>query len=97
MIEAPEALILSEQLNQTIKGKRISFVSAGYTPHKFVWYYGDPAGYSEKLLHKTVGEVFYRIFSSGLVSILKHASAHYRINRKTLCFIALKIRFRIFI
>ena len=24
--------------------------------HKFVWYYGDPAGYSEKLLHKTVGE-----------------------------------------
>ena len=41
--------------------------------------------------------VFYRIFSSGLVSILKHASAHYRINRKTLCFIALKIRFRIFI
>lgn len=31
MIEAPEALILSEQLNQTIKGKRISFVSAGYT------------------------------------------------------------------
>ena len=30
MIEAPEALILSEQLNQTIKGKRISFVSAGY-------------------------------------------------------------------
>ena len=32
MIEAPEALILSEQLNQTIKGKRISFVSAGYTP-----------------------------------------------------------------
>ena len=56
MIEATEALILSEQLNQTIKGKRISFVSAGYTPHKFVWYYGDPAGYSEKLLHKTVGE-----------------------------------------
>ena len=56
MIEAPEALILSEQLNQTIKGKRISFVSAGYTPHKFVWYYGDPAGYSDKLLHKTVGE-----------------------------------------
>lgn len=56
MIEAPEALILSEQLNETIKGKRISFVCAGYTPHKFVWYYGDPAGYSDKLLNKTVGE-----------------------------------------
>ena len=56
MIEAPEALILSEQLNETIKGKRISFVCAGYTPHKFAWYYGDPADYSDRLINKTVGE-----------------------------------------
>lgn len=56
MIEAPEALYISEQMNQTIKGKKITFVSAGYTPHKFTWYYGDPAGYPEKLLNKTIGE-----------------------------------------
>ena len=56
MIEAPEALYISEQMNQTIKGKKITFVSAAYTPHKFTWYYGDPAGYPEKLLNKTIGE-----------------------------------------
>lgn len=56
MIEAPEALFISEQLNKTIKGKQITFVSAGYTPHKFAWYYEDPQTYPDKLLYKTVGE-----------------------------------------
>lgn len=56
MIEAPEALFISEQLNKTIKGKQITFVSAGYTPHKFAWYYGDPQDYTDKLLNKTIGE-----------------------------------------
>lgn len=56
MIEAPEALYISGQLNQTIKGKKITYVSAGYTPHKFAWFYGDPENYSTILLNKTVGE-----------------------------------------
>lgn len=56
MIEAPEALLISQQINRTIKGKKITFVSAGYTPHKFTWYYGDPANYPDKLLNKTIGE-----------------------------------------
>lgn len=56
MIEAPEALLISQQMNHTIKGKKITFVSAGYTPHKFAWYYGDPANYPDKLLNKTIGE-----------------------------------------
>nr|WP_129732675.1 endonuclease VIII [Parabacteroides goldsteinii] len=56
MIEAPEALYISEQMNQTIKGKRITFVSAGYTPHKFAWFYGDPANYSAMLTGKIIGE-----------------------------------------
>lgn len=56
MTEAPEALFLSEQLNNTIKGKKITFVSAGYTPHKFAWYYGDPQTYPDKLWNKTVTE-----------------------------------------
>lgn len=56
MIEAPEALYISEQMNQTIKGKRITFVSAGYTPHKFAWFYGDPANYSVMLTGKKIGE-----------------------------------------
>ena len=56
MIEAPEALYISEQMNQKIKGKRITFVSAGYTPHKFAWFYGDPANYSAMLTGKKIGE-----------------------------------------
>lgn len=56
MIEAPEALYISKQLNQTIKGKTITFVCAGYTPHKFTWFYGDPANYPAMLIGKTVGE-----------------------------------------
>lgn len=56
MIEAPEALHVSEQLNQIISGKRITYVSAGYTPHKFTWYYRDPGNYSSLLINKVVGE-----------------------------------------
>lgn len=56
MIEAPEALLISQQINRTIKGKKITFVSAGYTPHKFAWYYGDPVDYPDRLLQKTIGE-----------------------------------------
>ena len=54
MIEAPEARLLAGQLNETIKGKTISMAIAGYTPHKFSWYYGDPAGYGEMLEGRTV-------------------------------------------
>lgn len=42
MIEAPEACCLSEQLNRTVRGKRITNVFAQYTPHKFAWFYGNP-------------------------------------------------------
>lgn len=58
MIEAPEALYISEQLNRTIKGKEITFVSAGFTPHKFAWYYGDPQNYEGMLLHKQMGTAY---------------------------------------
>lgn len=57
MIEAPEALYLSEQLNQTVKGKVISDVFAQYTPHKFAFFYGDPQEYPERLIGKTITAV----------------------------------------
>ena len=41
MIEAPEARYLSEQLNRTVRGKKITDVFAQYTPHKFAWFYGN--------------------------------------------------------
>jgi formamidopyrimidine-DNA glycosylase len=56
MIELPESLALAEQLNSTIRGKRIINVIAAQTPHKFAWYYGDPQKYHELLTGKMVGK-----------------------------------------
>jgi formamidopyrimidine-DNA glycosylase len=56
MIELPEAINISNQINDTISGKRIADVMAGYTPHKLAWYYGDINKYSELLVGKIIGE-----------------------------------------
>jgi formamidopyrimidine-DNA glycosylase len=55
MIELPEAVNLARQLTETIKGKTISSVIAGFSPHKFAWFYGDPKGYDALLRGKTIG------------------------------------------
>ncbi|MFC1946939.1 endonuclease VIII [Chloroflexota bacterium] len=55
MIELPEAANLARQLTETINGKRIKEVIAGYSPHKFAWYHGDPADYNAQLQGKTIG------------------------------------------
>lgn len=49
MIEAPEALLQAEQLNETVRRKRITDVIARHTPHKFAWFHGDPDNYAELL------------------------------------------------
>jgi formamidopyrimidine-DNA glycosylase len=54
MIELPEAFNLSNQLNDTVSGKRIAEVTGAHTPHKLAWYYGDPSAYSDLLVGKTV-------------------------------------------
>lgn len=56
MIEAPEAICLAKQLNETIKGKRITYVLSRYTPHKFTFSCGNPDEYPDMLLNKIVGE-----------------------------------------
>ena len=48
MIEAPEALCLSEQLNGVIKGKVVTDVIPCYTPHKFAFFNGYPEKYPGK-------------------------------------------------
>lgn len=55
MIELPEAIAISRQINETIKGKRIKNVVAAYTPHKFAWYHGDPDKYQDLLTGKEIG------------------------------------------
>lgn len=55
MLEFPEAVVISRQLDQTVQGKRIANVQAAQTPHKLTWYKGDPRQYPEMLVGKTVG------------------------------------------
>ncbi len=56
MIEMPEALAVSKQINETISGKRIMNVIAAQSPHKFAWYHGDPGKYHELLAGKVIGK-----------------------------------------
>lgn len=54
MIELPEAIALSKQLNTVLKNKTISKATAAHTKHKFAWYYGDPKGYAKILQNNKI-------------------------------------------
>jgi len=55
MIELPEAVSISNQLNGTVAGKRVVSVTAAHTPHKLAWYYGDKAEYGRLLIGCEMG------------------------------------------
>ncbi|MCK5368171.1 MAG: hypothetical protein KAQ62_06445 [Cyclobacteriaceae bacterium] len=54
MIELPEAVVLSREIDETLSGKRIKQVIAAYSPHKFAWYHEDPQDYHNLLVNKTI-------------------------------------------
>ncbi len=54
MVELPETYVLADQINRTVKGKRIVRAEAGHSPHTFAWYTGDPAMYHQKLAGKMI-------------------------------------------
>jgi len=56
MMELPEAIVISNQLNEHVYGKRIINVTAAHSPHKFAWYHGDPQKYHDLLADKVVGK-----------------------------------------
>ncbi|UCC17801.1 MAG: hypothetical protein JSU58_04420, partial [Dehalococcoidales bacterium] len=66
MIELPEAVNLAKQFTETINVKKIKEVIAGYSPHKFAWYHGDPADYNAQLQGKTIGTA---VSYGGLVEV----------------------------
>ena len=66
MIELPEAVNMAKQVSETIGGKKIREVIAGYSPHKFAWYHGDPADYNAQLKGKTIGTA---VSYGGLVEV----------------------------
>jgi len=54
MLEIPEALVLSEQVNQTLTGKTVAKVVAASSPHKFAWFFDDPHQYDSLLRGRKV-------------------------------------------
>lgn len=54
MLELVETKILADQLNQTIKGKRIRSVVTLQSPHKFAFFHGDPGNYHEIMKGLTI-------------------------------------------
>jgi len=60
MLELPEAIVISQQLDQTVKGKRIKEVVTEASPHKFAWYFDDPSAYDALLRGRRIeGAVSY--------------------------------------
>lgn len=49
MIELPEALTLSKQLDAAVAGRTVEQVLPPTKPHKFCWFDGDPAEYDARL------------------------------------------------
>ncbi len=54
MIEIPEAAVLSRQIQESCRGKKIQFAAANASPHKMAWYAGDPDQYSRMLTGKSI-------------------------------------------
>jgi formamidopyrimidine-DNA glycosylase len=55
VIELPEAVVIAQQITETLGGKRITRAVANASPHKFAWYTGDPAEYNDRLAGKVIG------------------------------------------
>lgn len=54
MIELPEALNLAKQINENLKGKKVAKVLPPTKEHKFCWFQGEPADYSQQLEGATI-------------------------------------------
>ena len=54
MLEIPESFTIAKQLEETVRGKVITGVQAGASPHGFAFYFGEPAGYEEQLVGQKI-------------------------------------------
>lgn len=54
MLELPEVVTLSKQVNDVLTGKTITQVFNATKPHKFTFYNSDPLGYGKLLIGKTI-------------------------------------------
>jgi len=72
MLEIPEAIVISRQLDQTVKEKRIKEVVTAASPHKFAWYFGEPSEYDALLCGRTIKTAF---SYGGRIEILAEGAA----------------------
>lgn len=56
MIELPEAITLSKQLNKELTGKKVKQVLMPTYEHKFTWFHDELDSYNEKMTGKTIVE-----------------------------------------
>jgi len=54
MIELPEAASLADQIARTVGGRTITDAEANHTPHKLMWFFGDPGTYRDLLVGRTL-------------------------------------------
>ncbi len=54
MLEIPESRTIGLQAGETLTGRKIIEVFNATSPHKFAFFYGDPAGYAEILKGRKV-------------------------------------------
>lgn len=73
MLEIPESTTIARQLNETLRGKTIRKVVANASPHKFAFFYGDPAEYNALLNGHVIGD------SSGIGAMVEITAGDCRI------------------
>lgn len=54
MIELPEAIVLSKQLNNALTGATVTEVFNSNSPHKFTFFYGNTSEYKQLLVGKRI-------------------------------------------
>jgi len=54
MIELPEAIVLSKEINDSLSGKIIQRVEAAHSPHKFAWYHNNSQDYHDLLANTSI-------------------------------------------
>lgn len=57
MLEIPESKTISRQAASILIGKQISRIENATSPHKFTWYCGDPAAYSQILVGREIQSI----------------------------------------
>lgn len=58
MIELPEAVVLSREINDSLSGKVVKSVTVAQNPHKFAWYYEDKEKYQEFMTGKSIRKAY---------------------------------------